>query len=267
LARDAIQYGNGNSGGGASSSTAIGRVGYFLSGPSPSPAMKLQPRYLSLCPSLPSPLCLSICFRRDDQSPFLKMENTACAEDSSRSSLSPSLVPHLTSPPPFLSLARVGVRLANVLQAHQFPSVMVLDGGFPSLVTQLWQSRGSMEPVVINHDHDRWVNYLVVTGRLHSLKTDLQVSKDHLSSLPTGTVSSVSSTSAGGTGGGGGKGGGKGNTELEHARVALEVATRLGHVHMRSILEERIERLLLLSLQTQPSQQVQQGGGSQGDGR
>jgi hypothetical protein len=116
---------------------------------------------------------------------------------------------------------------------------MVLDGGFPSLVTQLWQSRGSMEPVIINHDHDRWLNYLVVTGRLHSLKTDLQLSKDYLNSLPTETAAST--PQAGGAGAG--RGGTKNNSEVEHARVALEVATRLGHAHMRSILEERIERL------------------------
>lgn len=114
---------------------------------------------------------------------------------------------------------------------------MVLDGGFPSLVTQLWQSRGSMEPVIINHDHDRWLNYLVVTGRVHSLKTDFQISKDYLNSSRTVTASSSMPQVAGDVSGM------SKNSELEHARIALEVAIRLGHVHMSNILEERIERL------------------------
>jgi hypothetical protein len=118
---------------------------------------------------------------------------------------------------------------------------MVLDGGFPSLVTQLNQSRGAMEPVIINHEHEKWSNYLIVTGRMNSLKTDLQVSKDFLNSQPQSSASHKTSQL--------GKSSverSQRNEELEQARTALDVATRLGHGHMRKILEERIERLLRL---------------------
>jgi hypothetical protein len=109
---------------------------------------------------------------------------------------------------------------------------MVLDGGFPSLVTQLIQSRGGMEPVIINHEHEKWSNYLLVTGRMNALKTDLQVSKDYLNSRPPRPRAQAEKILS------------QQNVELDQARTALEVATRLGHNHMRKILEERIERLI-----------------------
>lgn len=127
------------------------------------------------------------------------------------------------------------MKLAHILQSHQFSSVMVLDGGFPALISQLIQSRGALEPVIINHDHEKWSNYLIITGRHQSLKTDLQVSKEFVQSLPLEVSRGHSGQNSSNPK--------KLNTELEQVLIALDVATRLGHVHMRKILEERVERL------------------------
>lgn len=109
---------------------------------------------------------------------------------------------------------------------------MVLDGGFPSLITQLIQSRGTLEPVIIHHDHEKWSNYLIITGRYQTLKTDLQVAKEYVKSLPSeGTQSAVPFTKS------------SENTELQRVLIALDVATRLGHVNMKKILEEKLTRL------------------------
>jgi hypothetical protein len=110
---------------------------------------------------------------------------------------------------------------------------MVLDGGFPALVTQLLQSRGSTEPVIIQHDIDKWANYLIVTGRNHNMKPDLQAARDEISSMRV--VQKKKSPTH------------QPSTELEQAVVALDVATRLGHTHMRKILEQRVATLRFIS--------------------
>lgn len=111
----------------------------------------------------------------------------------------------------------------------------VLDGGFPALVAQLYLSKGRVEPLIISHDHDKWANFLVVSGR-NNVKTDLQIAresvkrtggesqgKQHVRNIENGSIRRAQDMS-----------------DLEVAQVALDVATRLGHGHMREILERRV---------------------------
>ena len=63
-------------------------------------------------------------------------------------------------------LNRPAVLLAIALQTHCFPNVCVLEGGFPALVDQLQSNRGTVEPVIINHDAAKWREFLRTTGRL-----------------------------------------------------------------------------------------------------
>ena len=125
----------------------------------------------------------------------------------------------------------------------------VLDGGFPAFVAQLYQSKGRVEPFIIGHDHDKWSNFLVVSGRTH-IRTDLQAAKDIVQG---GTVRDGNKKGSRGRNGRSTNGRQSSTTglkryedmtEVEVARVALEVATRLGHEGMRKVLEERIEKLL-----------------------
>jgi hypothetical protein len=82
-------------------------------------------------------------FSVDEKSPFATFESQAIGDDSSR----------------------VGIRLARTLHKHGFPYVSVLEGGFPSLIDHLMETRGDVEPVVINHDDTQWAAFLKATGR------------------------------------------------------------------------------------------------------
>lgn len=196
-------------------------------------------------------------FNRDMQSPYVAAEEAAIADDK----------------------IRPAVRLARELQRAGFPFVTVLDGGFPSLIDQLIASRGEVEPVVINHDPERWQKYLISTGRLNQdgskggltgNKTGIQgiagklgIMRAGLTALKTGRgvgAGSRSTSSEGDPGGDGMEDGGgaasggpkkvKDMNELEVAATAYRVAARHGHAHMEAIL---LERLNVLSDFTTPT--------------
>jgi hypothetical protein len=132
-----------------------------------------------------------------------------------------------------LDLTRPAVQLALALQAHSFPNVSVLDGGFPALIEQLVASRGTVEPVVINHDEDQWARFLRSTGR--DYKTIEQsrrgsmnntVNKNADNSAPYEKRRTVRDLS-----------------KLEVYKYALKVADRLNHPFMRGIIAEKVNAL------------------------
>jgi hypothetical protein len=60
---------------------------------------------------------------------------------------------------------RPAMILAKALQRHSFNNVSVVEGGFPLVVEQLLESRGTVEPFIINHDSEKWIKFLKNTGR------------------------------------------------------------------------------------------------------
>ena len=139
------------------------------------------------------------------------------------------------------------MRLAHALQRDGFPNVCVLDGGFPALVEQLLAWRGTVEPVIINHDPNKWRHFLQTTGRQlpsagssskpkdKSLEKEAKTSSSshHGSFLSTGAAP-VDTTRRRSQ-----------MTEVEIAQMAYKVAVRLGHKHMEVILLERINDAIM----------------------
>jgi hypothetical protein len=149
--------------------------------------------------------------RRDDQSAFAAEEAEVARAD----------------------LTRPAVQLALALQAHSFPNVSVLDGGFPALVEQLVSSRGTVEPVIINHDDVQWAKFLRTTGRDYKTlersrrsTTNNSVSRNADNAPAYEKRRTVRDLS-----------------QFEVYRYALRVADRLNHPHMRDILAERVEKM------------------------
>lgn len=100
---------------------------------------------------------------------------------------------------------RPAVKLAVALRRAHFPYVSVLEGSLPALVRQLMSSRGSVEPVMINHDHDQWLHYLRnhdlldttgVTATTASGTTDTSKQQQQQSFLPLQAFFRLSSSSS-----------------------------------------------------------------------
>lgn len=124
---------------------------------------------------------------------------------------------------------RPAMMLALALQKAGFSNVCVLDGGFPSLVQQLITLRGTVEPLVINHNSELWEEFLRTSGReKYSLNASKKTSPR--ATAITGKIELVAKTYAD-------------LTELEIAEIALQTALRLGHDHMARILQLKISAL------------------------
>lgn len=119
--------------------------------------------------------------------------------------------------------------LAIALQRNSFPFVSVLDGGFPALVAYLTERQGSVEPIIINHDPIKWESFLKSTGR----SPDQATAKARFRA-PTATVPKE------------GKAAGAGErtladiTDIERWEMALAMADRLGHTHMKAQLAAKL---------------------------
>lgn len=128
--------------------------------------------------------------------------------------------------------ARPASKLARALQRANFPNVSVLEGGFPSLVQQLLFLRGSVEPLVINHNHETWETFLKNSGR--------DAYSTQSANKPRGKVSTAEYSD---------------NKEkqslrsvqdcsdMEITEIAYLTAVRLGHHHMASVLEKKMKDL------------------------
>jgi hypothetical protein len=129
---------------------------------------------------------------------------------------------------------RPAVKLAMALHRESFPKVSVLDGGFPALVQQLMALRGSVEPLIINHQSEEWESFLKATGRdkysiyYHSKQTSANTtSSDESRCYDVKTSADLS--------------------ELEVTQIAYDTAIRLGHEHMAKILQVKISKLAHVS--------------------
>lgn len=134
-----------------------------------------------------------------------------------------------------LDLTRPAMQLALALQANSFPNVSVLDGGFPALIEQLNVSRGTVEPVVINHDEVQWAKFLRATGRDYSTLEEKKahkgsyansVSKNADNEVPYEKPRTVRDLS-----------------RKEVYSYALKVADRLNHSYMKRVITDRLEGL------------------------
>ena len=61
---------------------------------------------------------------------------------------------------------RPAVRLALALQKNFFPLICVLENGFPQLVEQLLSVNGTLEPVILQHDSEKWGKYLLSSRKI-----------------------------------------------------------------------------------------------------
>lgn len=123
-------------------------------------------------------------------------------------------------------LNRPAVLLAIALQTHCFPNVCVLEGGFPALVDQLQSSRGTVEPVIINHDADKWREFVRTTGRLAENQQANSKNKKSVNAPPASLSPPPVPESE--------------MTEFKRLEIALAVAERLQHRYMVEILKEKI---------------------------
>jgi hypothetical protein len=135
--------------------------------------------------------------------------------------------------------------LAIVLQRASFNKVSILEGGFPALIHQLISTKGKVEPVVVEHEPQKWVEYLKNTGRYHDYNLLSSASSSNAQKIAgklkknqsiTASVSSVDEESERIM-----------NrkeqdlTPLERYEFALAVAERLQHATMAQILKDRIQ--------------------------
>ena len=160
---------------------------------------------------------------RDYQSPFAKLEEATLKDD----------------------LQRVGMKFALELQRNGFPYVSLLDGGFPSLIESLFNLRGTVEPVVIQHNVEAWQQYLRASGRcqvimptLDSVRSfddnssdgDLYASKRDRRSKKNSDIRFPIKKL-------------KDMDELEKAKTAYRVALQLKHSRMAAILKIKISTM------------------------
>jgi hypothetical protein len=132
---------------------------------------------------------------------------------------------------------RAATILAITLQTHAYSNVSVLEGGFPALVEYLMSSRGTVEPIIINHDEKKWRQFLRSSGRLQDVppklkKTTMMTTSSSASSPRSPSRSNQVSSDSGET------------DELKEIEVAISVASRLDHQHMLTILSDRLKQLM-----------------------
>lgn len=125
---------------------------------------------------------------------------------------------------------RPGVLLSIALQTHAFPKVCVLEGGFPALVDYLSSTRGTVEPIVINHDEDKWKRFMRSTGRLNDASLKSKKSNMTTSAVPSADALSLPATT-------------EASSDMQQLEIAVETADRLQHRHMYTILKDRLRRL------------------------
>lgn len=169
---------------------------------------------------------------RDYQSPFVKLEEATLKEDSQR----------------------IGMKFALELQKNGFPYVSLLEGGFPSLVEALFNLRGSVEPVIIQHNVEAWQHYLRFSGRgqvILPMPSGSRSFDDGYSSDGDGETSGQKSNN---------RPRGKNSAastsilqfplkklkdmdELERAKTAYKVAVSLRHERMAAVLKLKISSM------------------------
>ncbi len=114
----------------------------------------------------------------------------------------------------------------------------ILEGGFPSLVAALQSLRGSLEPVIIQHNPEAWEHFLRTTGcnvaelgaaDANSKKTSSSI---NLPSSPSKTREDELARKKL-----------VDMNALERTKTALTVAESLNHEIMAAILRQKIDNL------------------------
>mmetsp|Transcript_8055 Transcript_8055/g.18040 ORF Transcript_8055/g.18040 Transcript_8055/m.18040 type:complete len:255 (-) Transcript_8055:169-933(-) len=122
---------------------------------------------------------------------------------------------------------RPAMQLARILQAHSFPHVCILEGGFPALVKELKRANnGQVEPVILDHDPYRWEEFLQRTGRTE--RAGRSASTTNSSSAISASALSPRPKHLG---------------DLDRKDVyhlAIKVAARLDHPCMEAVLRDRL---------------------------
>ena len=138
--------------------------------------------------------------------------------------------------------SRPAIVLAQRLVQHHFNNVTVVEGGFPAIVEQLMESRGTVEPFVLDHNTEKWLKFLKNTGRdtSHLASAEALRRKQHQDQL----ASELSSPTQ------------KKPEKIKKAkdlkkeevyRYALQYTNKLGHKNMQSLLTEKLNELGLNS--------------------
>jgi hypothetical protein len=125
-------------------------------------------------------------------------------------------------------LKRPAMFLAMALQSHSFSNVSVLDGGFPALVDHLMDVRGSVEPIVINHEQQKWETFLRNSGRYFNGLT--KSSKGKITKCAPQPSAALPRRV-------------KDMSQLEILKLALPVAERLNHHVFYRVMLEKIQKL------------------------
>jgi hypothetical protein len=139
-------------------------------------------------------------------------------------------------------LHRPAVLLAIALQTHAFPNVCVLEGGFPALVNQLILTRGTVEPIIINHEEDKWKEFLKSTGRSQDPLLNHKTKKLSLISTLTNSFNSAGTSITSESEKTMMKRE-KDFSESERLEIAIDMAEKLQHPTMLSILRNKLSQI------------------------
>jgi len=135
------------------------------------------------------------------------------------------------------------VKLAVTLQQNGFPFVSVLEGGYGALVSYLENHHGGgVEPVIINHDPEKWRQFARSTGLDQPQTSPGLTEKSRRLEVGDRFVRHDSAADVPGMGGGDCSGGDV-MEEVEMTLIAMKVADKLGHSNMSDMLRTRLARL------------------------
>jgi hypothetical protein len=109
-------------------------------------------------------------------------------------------------------------------------------GGFPALIEYLISTKGTVEPVVINHDQDKWNKFLNATGRL--IQSNDKVKNGNINhNYLTGNANNnedgdnkIKKSSE--------------LSQLETLQYAIETSGKYNHLHMKKLLIEKVNMIL-----------------------
>lgn len=102
----------------------------------------------------------------------------------------------------------------------------VLDGGYPSLIDQLLQSRGTVEPVVVDFDNELWNKFMDTTGRSAQSAEAAKARRISYTERGPSRAQRVSDL-----------------TEEQRLQLAIKVAIRLKHTTTEKVLREKFNAL------------------------
>lgn len=112
-------------------------------------------------------------------------------------------------------------------------------GGFPALIEYLMSTKGTVEPVVINYDQDKWKAFLKNTGRLNQSidKVNNNINSNNSHNYLTGNKNNNED----------GENKIKKSSELsqlETLQYAIEASVKYNHLHMKKLLTEKVNLIL-----------------------